>query len=88
VRPGIRLLIRVTLVFVAGLVGSTFLRAANGPVAATPAPPPARVEYRVLATNKTSTMEKEMQDAAEAGFHFGGVMGARRPSAATKSSSS
>ena len=33
------------------------------------------VEYRVLATNKTSTMEKEMQDAAAAGFRFGGTMG-------------
>lgn len=36
---------------------------------------PAGVEYRVLATNKTSTMQKEMQQAAEAGFRFGGVMG-------------
>jgi hypothetical protein len=34
-----------------------------------------RVEYRVLATNKTSTMQKEMQDAASAGFRFSGVMG-------------
>jgi hypothetical protein len=33
------------------------------------------VEYRVLATNKTSTMEKEMRDAAVAGFRFGGTMG-------------
>jgi len=32
-------------------------------------------EYRVLATNKTSTMQKEMQEAAEAGFRFGDVMG-------------
>lgn len=36
---------------------------------------PARVEYRLLATNKTSTMEKEMNQAADAGFRFGGVMG-------------
>ena len=36
---------------------------------------PAPVEYRVLATNKTSTMQKEMQQAAEAGFRFGDVMG-------------
>ena len=34
-----------------------------------------RVDYRVLATKKTSTMQKEMQDAAEAGYQFGGVMG-------------
>jgi len=33
------------------------------------------IEYRVLATNKTSTMAKEMQDAAAAGFRFGGTMG-------------
>ncbi|MFN8062285.1 MAG: hypothetical protein U0Q12_24245 [Vicinamibacterales bacterium] len=33
------------------------------------------VEYRVLATNKTSTMEKELNDAAELGYEFGGVMG-------------
>ncbi len=33
------------------------------------------VEYRVLAANKTSTMQKEMQEAAEAGFRFGDVMG-------------
>lgn len=36
---------------------------------------PGTVEYRVLATNKTSTMQKEMQEAAEAGFRYGGVMG-------------
>ena len=33
------------------------------------------VDYRVLATNKTSTMQKEMQQAAASGFRFGGVMG-------------
>lgn len=37
--------------------------------------PPTAVEYRVLATNKTSTMQKEMQEAADAGFKYGGVMG-------------
>jgi hypothetical protein len=36
---------------------------------------PQAIEYRVLATNKTSTMQKEMQDAAAAGFRFGDVMG-------------
>jgi hypothetical protein len=34
-----------------------------------------KVDYRVLATKKTSTMQKEMQEAADAGFEFGGVMG-------------
>ena len=32
-------------------------------------------EYKVLATSKTSTMEKEMNAAAEAGFAFAAVMG-------------
>jgi hypothetical protein len=34
-----------------------------------------RVDYRVLATTKTSTMEKEMDEAAAAGFAFSAVMG-------------
>src|SRR5205814_1866804 len=33
------------------------------------------IEFRVLATNKTSTMEKELNEAAEAGFRFQAVMG-------------
>lgn len=32
-------------------------------------------DFRVLATNKTSTMEKEMNEAAEAGYRFAYVMG-------------
>ncbi len=32
-------------------------------------------QYRVLATNKTSTMQKEMNEAGDAAFRFGGVMG-------------
>jgi hypothetical protein len=32
-----------------------------------------KYEYRVLATNKTSTMQKELQDAGTAGFKFVGV---------------
>ncbi|BCS31054.1 hypothetical protein TBR22_A02540 [Luteitalea sp. TBR-22] len=32
-------------------------------------------EYKVLATSKTSTMEKEMNTAAEAGYAFAAVMG-------------
>jgi len=35
----------------------------------------AQYDYRVLATNKTSTMEKEMNDAAGAGYGFKAVMG-------------
>jgi hypothetical protein len=33
------------------------------------------VEYRVLATTKTSTMEKELNEAADAGFRFEAAMG-------------
>ena len=32
-------------------------------------------QARVLATNKTSTLEKELNEAAEAGFQFSAVMG-------------
>lgn len=32
-------------------------------------------DYKLLATNKTSTMQKEMNEAAAAGFRFQGVMG-------------
>ena len=32
-------------------------------------------DYLVLATNKTSTMQEEMQDAADAGYAFVGAMG-------------
>lgn len=35
----------------------------------------ATYDYRVLATNRTSTMEKELNEAAEAGFQFSAVMG-------------
>lgn len=34
-----------------------------------------RIDYRVLATSKTSTMEKEMNDAGDSGFQFSSVMG-------------
>lgn len=41
---------------------------------AVPARPQAAedVEYRLLATNKTSTMQKELQDAGEAGYEYRG----------------
>ena len=38
-------------------------------------PQTAKYEYRLLATNKTSTMEKEANEAAAAGFRFEGIMG-------------
>lgn len=34
-----------------------------------------QVDYKLLATNKTSTMQKELNEAAAAGFRFAGVMG-------------
>ncbi len=36
-----------------------------------------RYEYRLLATSKTSTMQKEMNQAADAGFRFEAVMGGK-----------
>lgn len=36
---------------------------------------PVRQEFKVLATSKTSTMEKEMNDIARSGFAFAAVMG-------------
>lgn len=45
------------------------------PVAEAGAQSTDRVEYRVLATSKTSTMEKELNEAADAGFRFLSVMG-------------
>ena len=34
-----------------------------------------KFDYRLLATSKTSSMEKEMNQAADSGFVFGSVMG-------------
>ena len=34
-----------------------------------------RIDYRVLATSKTSTMEKELNEAGDAGYQFSSVMG-------------
>jgi hypothetical protein len=42
---------------------------------ASPAGAQAALEHKVLATNKTSTMEKELNSAAEAGYRFQQVMG-------------
>jgi hypothetical protein len=39
------------------------------------AEPALRYDFKVLATNKTSTMEREMNEAAQAGYAFQGVMG-------------
>jgi hypothetical protein len=57
-----------------GIVARSNNRAGSESTSAA-APGDARTEYRLLATNKTSTMQKEMNQAADAGFRFGGVMG-------------
>jgi len=41
-------------------------------IAARPDTPHAQYEYRLLATSRTSKMEKELQEAAEAGFDYRG----------------
>lgn len=56
----------------AGVIAAAF--ATGWPIAAH-AQAKAGYEYRILATNKTSTMEKELNEAAEAGFRFRSVMG-------------
>jgi hypothetical protein len=44
-------------------------------LAQTQSPPAVGIEYKVVATTKTSTMEKELNEAAELGFHYDAVMG-------------
>jgi hypothetical protein len=57
------------------VVVSLLVCSAVWPTAEALAQSPNRVEYRVLATAKTSTMEKELNEAADAGFRFLSVMG-------------
>ncbi len=57
-----------------GLVAAAWMFAPSAAVTQD-APLEARYEYKLLATNKTSTMEKELNEAAQAGFRFEGVMG-------------
>jgi hypothetical protein len=54
----------LSVLVIAVSVGSAGAQSASG-----------AVEHRVLATRKTSTMEKELNEAAEAGFRFRAVMG-------------
>jgi hypothetical protein len=62
--------------FASTLLITVFSYAVNATVTR---PPSARIEdpfqYKLLATSKTSTMEKEMNEAAAAGFRFETVMG-------------
>jgi methylglyoxal synthase len=54
-----------THVLVLGISASAIAQEAKPPL----------MEYKLLATSKTSTMEKELNQAADAGFQFEGVMG-------------
>jgi hypothetical protein len=55
---------------------SFFLLVAGALLAGVPADALAQpVEYLLLATSKTSTLEKELNDGAEAGYQYDGVMG-------------
>ncbi|MBA3439362.1 MAG: hypothetical protein H0T92_05785 [Pyrinomonadaceae bacterium] len=63
--------------------GQTQVQPSNAETRSSTAPAPAstanpntaQYEYRVLATSKTSTLQNELNDAAQAGFRFEGVMG-------------
>lgn len=54
---------------------SAFAQTAKPEMKSGPAARVGSYDFRVLATNKTSTMEKEMNEAAAAGFKFASVMG-------------
>jgi hypothetical protein len=57
------------------VVGVVFLPLGASAQSPPQSPAGATLDHRVLATNKTSTMEKELNEAAEAGFRFQAVMG-------------
>lgn len=59
----------VTRLLAALMIGVVSLYAAPAALAQ------ADITYKVLATSKTSTMQKEMQEAGEAGYRFVAVMG-------------
>ena len=46
------------------------IAAAQEPTAVTSQPSKDGFEYRLLATNRVTTMEKEMREAASAGYRF------------------
>jgi len=59
-------IVLLTAAVAASLAMSTAAKAADGPL-----------EYRVLATSRTSTMEKELNGAAAAGYRFSKAMGGK-----------
>ena len=77
---------RTTLLFVAILTRLTLLRAGGAQtqsqaetqpesLAPSDAPNHGAYDYRLLATKQTSTMEKELNEAGDAGYRFSAVMG-------------
>ena len=74
-KSAVRIVLSVaTGVSIAGLAlsATTSLRGIHEPVQSGSA---VGIEYLLIATSKTSTMEKELNQAAEAGFKFDAVMG-------------
>jgi hypothetical protein len=74
----VRALALPCLVLVASLTPAVHAQeGAGAPPQGTPlstSAPNERYEYRVLATKRTGTMQKELNEAADAGFRFIGVM--------------
>lgn len=84
-----RIVVGVTIVLILGVTGTTTgtiaanynslrvtVSSSGGEnVSQEPVLSTERREFRLLATNKTSTMQKELNEAADAGFHFEGTMG-------------
>ena len=63
---------RVDVIAIASRVSAS---STDGVDAQPSASPGDQREFRLLATNKTSTMQREMSEAADGGFHFEGTMG-------------
>jgi hypothetical protein len=57
---------KMRIAVLCGLAAASFLGAAE---------PAGKVEFKLLATSKTSTMEKELNENAQAGFEFRTAMG-------------
>ena len=69
-----RKLLAGSLVVLAAFVLAPLIRAESVSKVSLQSPTPV-FEYRLLATKKTSTLEEELNEAADAGFRFQGVMG-------------
>jgi hypothetical protein len=61
--------------FLAGMTTAAVLSFTRGTAHAFRSRPSQTIEYRLLATSKTSTMQKELNQAGDAGFRFQHVMG-------------